>query len=348
MHLLQSPVTCDFQYLGLTAYADALRIMENALTTLHADQALIWGLEHPLVYTSGLKTDSGHILNEHIKVVPARRGGSVTLHNPGQLVIYFAFPLGAVQGGLERFVRVLESTLAEVLLGLGVDCNLQPGASGVFTPRGKVAFIGLGLKRGFVYHGVSVNLSNNLGDFSSIQSCGLTLPMTSVAELTQKNVTSQIFFEMFQSKFSEKLAVLTPAEFRDRVITGHDLSDSQLGFKLGWLAFHERRFWEAHELWEIYWHEMPPGDLRIFFHAMIQVAMAYYKLFTAPNLAGALSLLTKALEKLAVVGNVQLLQKQSDFVESLRAQHTLLMNAGKSAPRSEGIAHLPGIYAWQV
>jgi predicted metal-dependent hydrolase len=99
---------------------------------------------------------------------------------------------------------------------------------------------------------------------------------------------------------------------------------------------------------EIYWHEMPPGDLRIFFHAMIQVAMAYYKLFTAPNLAGALSLLTKALEKLAVVGNVQLLQKQSDFVESLRAQHTLLMNAGKSAPRSEGIAHLPGIYAWQV
>ncbi len=226
MHLLQSPVTCDFQYLGLTAYADALRIMENALTTLHADQALIWGLEHPLVYTSGLKTDSGHILNEHIKVVPARRGGSVTLHNPGQLVIYFAFPLGAVQGGLERFVRVLESTLAEVLLGLGVDCNLQPGASGVFTPRGKVAFIGLGLKRGFIYHGVSVNLSNNLGDFSSIQSCGLTLPMTSVAELTQKNVTSQSFFEMFQRKISEKLAVLTPAEFRDRVITGHDLSDS--------------------------------------------------------------------------------------------------------------------------
>jgi predicted metal-dependent hydrolase len=153
---------------------------------------------------------------------------------------------------------------------------------------------------------------------------------------------------MFQRKISEKLAVLTPAEFRDRVITGHDLSDSQLGFKLGWLAFHERRFWEAHELWEIYWHEMPPGDLRIFFHAMIQVAMAYYKLFTAPNLAGALSLLTKALEKLAVVGNVQLLQKQSDFVESLRAQQTLLMNAGKSAPRSEGIAHLPGIYAWQV
>jgi lipoyl(octanoyl) transferase len=161
MHLLQSPVTCDFQYLGLTAYADALRIMENALTTLRADQALIWvSSTRSSILLS--QTDSGHILNEHIKVVPARRGGSVTLHNPGQLVIYFAFPLGAVQGGLERFVRVLESTLAEVLLGLGVDCNLQPGASGVFTPRGKVAFIGLGLKRGFIYHGVSVNLSNNL------------------------------------------------------------------------------------------------------------------------------------------------------------------------------------------
>jgi len=348
MHLLRTPVNCNFQYIGLTSYEDALRLMENALAELRPDEAQVWGLEHPLVYTSGLKTEANHILSDTIRVVPARRGGSVTLHNPGQLVIYFAFPLAAVEGGLERFVRVLESTLAEVLLQIGIDCNLHPGASGVFTPQGKIAFIGLGLKRGFIYHGVSVNLANNLNDFCAIQSCGLTLAMTSVAELSARTISPETFFQKFTEVFAQKLTRITPADFRQRTTEGIDLTDWRTGFRLGWLAFHERRFWEAHEIWEIYWHEMPPGDLRIFFHAMIQVAMAYYKLFTVPNLTGALSLLTKALEKLKVVGNVMLIEKQAEFISGLEMQRQELQSAEATGQFESAPIHLPDIYAWQV
>lgn len=322
--------------------------MESALQHLPENQAQVWGLEHPLVYTSGLKTEPTHILSHDIQVVPARRGGSVTLHNQGQLVIYFTFPLAAVEGGLERFVRVLESTLAEVLLGFGVDCNFRPGASGIFTAQGKVAFIGLGLKRGFIYHGVSVNLTNHLGDFRAINSCGLTLDMTSVQKISGRNIQPQLFFETFRSVFSLKLIRQPPAAFRDEAVRDRDLGDWRTGFRRGWLAFHERRFWEAHELWEIYWHEMPPGDLRIFFHAMIQVAMAYYKLYTAPNFTGALSLLTKALEKLTVVREVVLLDSQNKFISALEKQLQLLQNAAAAGEIESAEKALPDIFAWQL
>jgi len=291
--------------------------MERAIG---ANQTCIWGLEHPLVYTTGLKTEKSHILDTGLELVPARRGGSVTLHNPGQLVIYFAFPLAAIEGGLERFVRIGEATLAEIFYNYTVAVNLSPGASGLFTEKGKIAFIGLGLKKNFIYHGFSINISNDLSDFQRIQSCGLTLPMTRMADLlppAPMAPTTQQFFEIFIERFSERMASITPQEFRTRHAERYDLADWRLGFKVGWLYFHERRYWEAHECWEMFWHEMAAGDERIFMHAMIQVAMAYYKIFTVPNKAGATSLLTKALEKFAVVTGVQLLEEQAAFLDYL-------------------------------
>ncbi|HNJ65910.1 MAG TPA: lipoyl(octanoyl) transferase LipB [Turneriella sp.] len=327
MHLLRHPVSVTTQFIGLTAYEQALQMMEQAIAHSKGDTAYIWGLEHPLVYTSGLKTDASHILSEAVQVVPARRGGSVTLHNPGQLVIYFVLPLAAVNGGLERFVRVLEAVMAEALLSFGIAVNLLPGASGVFTPAGKIAFIGLGLKKGCIYHGASINVANNLADFRAIQSCGLTLSMTSMqAQLSERTPSIADVFTRFSGLLLERFKVISPAEFRSVTESRLDFRDWFTGFRLGWLAFHERRYWEAHELWELYWHEMPPGDLRIFFHALIQTAMAFYKIFTVPNLAGAESLLAKALEKYAVTKGIRLLQEQEKFLEFLAGVLGALQN----------------------
>lgn len=293
-------------------------MMEQAIAQSEGDTAQIWGLEHPLIYTSGLKTDAAHILSHELQVMPARRGGSVTLHNPGQLVVYFVLPLAAVHGGLERFVRVLEAVMAETLLSFGIEVNLLPGASGIFTAAGKIAFIGLGLKKGCIYHGVAINVTNNLADFCAIQSCGLTLPMTSMlAHLSERTPSTADVFARFSTLLLERFQVMSPAEFRSLAETRLNFMDWFTGFRLGWLAFHERRYWEAHELWELYWHEMPPGDLRIFFHALIQTAMAFYKIFTVPNFAGAESLLRKALEKYGVTREVVLLQNQGSFLDFL-------------------------------
>lgn len=327
MQLLRYPVSVTTQFIGLTTYQDALQLMEQTIAQADSHTACVWGLEHPLIFTSGLKTEAAHILSPEIQVVPARRGGSVTLHNPGQLVVYFVLPLAAVNGGLERFVRVLEAVMAETLLGFGIDVYLMPNASGVFTRQGKIAFIGLGLKKGCIYHGISINVANNLADFRAIHSCGLTLPITSMqAELSVPAPSTADVFARVLGVLLERCKIFEPSEFRSAAESRLDFRDWFTGFRLGWLAFHERRYWEAHELWELYWHELPPGELRIFFHALIQTAMAFYKIFTVANLTGAESLLAKALEKYAVTREVQLLQRQDRFVSFLREVLSALRN----------------------
>lgn len=338
VHVLRQPFHVTTQFIGLTAYADALQLMETALSSLRPGEGRIWGLEHPLVYTSGLKTEAQHILNSALQVIPARRGGSVTLHNAGQLVVYFALPLSAIQGGLERFVRVLEAVMAETLMSFGVPVNLMPGTSGVFAAGtrdaggGKIAFVGLGLKKNFIYHGISINVANDLNDFRSIMSCGLTLPMTNIAAFVANAPEPAAVFAVFAELLAERFGETEPAAFRERIAARYDLNDWPRGFRLGWLAFHERRYWEAHEIWEMFWHEMPPGELRIFFHALIQMAMAFYKMHTVPNLVGAQSLLAKALEKFSVTREIRLLQNQEILMDFLQQCEAELIRAASAVP----------------
>lgn len=350
MKILGRNVSVNKEYLGEIPYADAVARMEEAIRHMGENQATVWGLEHPLVYTSGLKTEKIHILAQNIKVEPARRGGSVTLHNRGQLVVYFVFPLSAVTGGLERFVRVLESCLAETLLTLGIKPHFLPGASGVFTERGKIAFIGLGLKKGFIYHGLALNVANNLTDYHAIQSCGLTLPMTSISEFNQAPPALPIIFDLFYANFAQRLIDIEPAEFRNRHGALTNLNDAATGFRLGWIAFHERRFWEAHEIWEFFWHEMPPDDTRLFFHALIQVAMAWYKLYDAPNIIGAHSLLTKALEKFRVVPEIVMLKEQGGFMAFLAKAHAeignIIASGEEYSPEKHAHGLVPQIFEW--
>lgn len=351
MKILGRNLSVSHEYLGLISYADAVNRMEQAIRETDEDHALIWGLEHPLTYTSGLKTEKTHILAADLKVEAARRGGSVTLHNPGQLVVYFVFPLSAVTGGLERFVRVLEACLAETLLTLGIKPHFFPGASGVFTERGKIAFIGLGLKKGFIYHGIALNVANNLADYRAIQSCGLTLPMTSVAEFNSAPPALPVIFDLFYANFAQRLIDMEPTEFRNRHGAMTNISDAETGFRLGWIAFHERRYWEAHEIWEFFWHEMPSGDTRLFFHALIQMAMAWYKLFDAPNIAGAYSLLGKALEKFRVVPEIVMLKEQGQFMEFLRETYgqiaKLLASGEEYVPEKHAGSLTPPIMQWE-
>jgi lipoyl(octanoyl) transferase len=348
LSILKSEISLVTEFIGLTEYETALALMESTIAA-GGGAGHIWGLEHPLVYTTGLKTESTHILNPNIPLRSARRGGSVTLHNPGQLVVYFAFPLNYINGGLERFVRVLEATIAETLISYGIVCNLQPGASGVFTPRGKIAFIGLGLKKNMIYHGISININNDMTDFREINSCGLTLPMTRLADLISNAPSPETVFESIVTALKERLVRIEPSGFRRRVEERYNLLDWQNGFRLGWLNFHERRYWEAHEIWEMHWHEMEAGALRIYFHAMIQVAMAWHKIFTVPNHAGAVSLLGKALQKLRVVAEIQLLQNEGEFRAFLEDRLTALLALppATSAGDTPDAAFIPPILAWR-
>ena len=309
-----------YQYLGLTPYAEALSLMESKMQNENRERAFFFGLTHPLVYTAGLKTASEHILDSNVQVVSARRGGSVTLHNPGQLVIYTVFPLEKIQGGLHQMVRLLESSMIETLLDLKVESFALPSMSGVFTNKGKIAFIGLGLKKNFIYHGLSMNFQNDLSDFKVINSCGISQPVTNVlSEHPSCALTLEELAQLVYDKIQFRFAPRTPSQFRAWAEERFDFSDYERGLKQGFIFFNEQRYWDAHEIWEMFWRELPPGELRIFFHGLIQTAMAYYKIFDEPNLTGARSLLTKALEKFSASDEIQLIMDQTHFTASLEA-----------------------------
>jgi lipoate-protein ligase B len=141
------------------------------------------GFEFEPVVTLGLRGTAGRdvlfsgpeIESKGLAVIKVDRGGEATLHSPGQLVIYPVVDLRELGLGVREFVRLLEESVRKTLFFYGI--NSQPGSceSGVFTERGKIAFVGLRVRQGVVTHGISINVANDLELFRGIRSCGEAL-----------------------------------------------------------------------------------------------------------------------------------------------------------------------------
>lgn len=197
----------------MTTYHQALMQMEERLQQAVKHQTISFmAMQHPLVYTAGLTTKQDHILSQ-VEVVRTRRGGSITLHNPGQLVFYTVLPLSATQG-LESFIRLSEEAMLKTFEQFGYSFFRKPPHSGIWTTRGKIAFIGLALKQNCIYHGLALNLLNSLEPYQKIHSCGITLPVTRLVDFSgdlQKNLieqaeaTLQSFSYQLFKKFKEEL-----------------------------------------------------------------------------------------------------------------------------------------------
>ena len=293
-------MSLHYAFLSSVRYHDAVAMMERQIPAAVATrQAYFWGLEHPLVYTSGLRTEKEHILDDSLQVIPARRGGSVTLHNPGQLVFYTVCPLILIPGGLEEFVRRMEVCIIKVLEDYGVACGIHPPHSGVFTPTGKIAFAGVGLKGTAIYHGVAINLSNDLRDYEAIFSCGLKTRVSSVQQILGKTVSMPEFSEKLYSEVCKRFEIRSAYDFRvewEAYCDQHP--DLAKGLITGIRFFNERKYWEAHEVWEIYWRRLSAGTEKTFLQGLIQAASSMFKLSSKPNSAGSRSLAQKALLRL--------------------------------------------------
>ncbi|MDH4263589.1 MAG: lipoyl(octanoyl) transferase LipB [Spirochaetia bacterium] len=179
--------------------------MEQKITeAVQQKKGFVYGLEHELVYTAGLKTAPEHIL-QTINFVKTRRGGSITVHNPGQLILYTVLPLGEINNNLERYIRVLEVCIMNVLSSYGITSFQHDEHTGVWTKRGKIAFIGISAKKGAIYHGAALNVNNDLNDYKPILSCGLDLPITRMIDEPELNTTylslseiSKMWFDTYE------------------------------------------------------------------------------------------------------------------------------------------------------
>ncbi len=161
-----------FKSLGLTNYQDSYDAMKAHITNSTFENQ-IWLLEHPPVFTLGTAASKEHILDaKNIPVIQTDRGGEVTYHGPGQLVIYFLLDIKTLKWGPKALVKNLEDFIQELLKQYGIETNIISGAPGVYVQDEKIASIGLRISRGKTYHGISLNVDMDTEPFKQINPCG--------------------------------------------------------------------------------------------------------------------------------------------------------------------------------
>jgi lipoyl(octanoyl) transferase len=133
----------------------------------------VWLLQHPPVFTLGINGKREHLLTVgDIPVVPVDRGGQVTYHGPGQLIAYVLVNLKRHNLGVRRLVTILERSVIRLLARYGIDAYARPDAPGVYVDERKIASLGLRVRRGCSYHGLSLNVDMDLSPFRRINPCG--------------------------------------------------------------------------------------------------------------------------------------------------------------------------------
>lgn len=171
---------------GLTDYRESVAAMQH-FTALRnpSTRDELWCLEHAPVYTLGLNTQPGHLLAPGtIPVVQTDRGGQVTYHGPGQLVVYLLLDLTRARLGIRQVVSACEEAVVALAATQGIKASARREAPGVYVAGAKLASLGLRVRRGCTYHGLALNLSGDLGPFQGINPCGYPgLAMTSLALL---------------------------------------------------------------------------------------------------------------------------------------------------------------------
>lgn len=198
---------------GVEAYQttfDAMRAYTDSRTVDSPDQ--LWIVEHPPVFTLGLGADQTHILNAHdIAVVQTDRGGEVTYHGPGQVVIYLLIDLRRKHPGARlfarEFVQKIEQAVIDTLAAYNLAGERKQGAPGIYVSSGlwqgaKIAALGLKIRsNGCTYHGVSLNVAMDLTPFSWINPCGYA----GLATVDMRTLGAVVELDEVQTRLAQQL-----------------------------------------------------------------------------------------------------------------------------------------------
>ena len=137
------------------------------------NRELIWILEHPKTYTAGVSFKQNEIIDKKIKVIKTNRGGKITLHNPGQKIIYFVINLNKRKKDIRKLINCIETSIIDFLKIMKINATKDKKNIGIWVKEKKIAAIGLRISRWIAFHGFSINISNNLNEYLKIIPCGL-------------------------------------------------------------------------------------------------------------------------------------------------------------------------------
>ena len=177
----------DIKDLGKIDFKSAYESMKSFIKTDNQKEN-IWILQHHPVFTLGTAADPNHILDPGtIPIISTDRGGEVTYHGPGQIVIYFLLNVRERKLGPKKLVADLQKFIQDLLEGYDITSELQANSPGVYAKEKKIASIGLRISNGYSYHGISINVDMDLAPFSRINPCGYKgLEVTQMKDIHNK------------------------------------------------------------------------------------------------------------------------------------------------------------------
>ena len=167
-------------------YKIAMRFLNKRVEEVKkgTNRELLWILEHPTTYTAGVSFNKKEIIDKKIKIIKSNRGGKVTLHNPGQKIIYFVINLNNRKKDIRKFINSIEESIIQFLKGYKIQSKKDKKNIGIWVKDKKIAAIGIRVSRWVAYHGCSINISNNLDQYLKIIPCGLdNKKVTSILKL---------------------------------------------------------------------------------------------------------------------------------------------------------------------
>ena len=215
--------------LGTIEYNEALELQHSLVAArksaaLETDTLLI--LEHPPVFTLGrrggrenLKVSDDFLKKSGIRVIQAERGGNITFHGPGQLVVYLIYNLEAARMGLDDYVKRLEEIMIRIANDRKIHAERNEANRGIWVGRNKIGSIGIAIRKGISFHGLALNVNLSLDPFSWINPCGLQdINMTSLQRESEKTVSMpeirEAFKRHFRTVFGAKLKTVSMAEIQ--------------------------------------------------------------------------------------------------------------------------------------
>lgn len=187
--------------LGLQDYTQTWSAMKNFTQARDVNtEDELWIVEHPSVFTQGISGKDEHVLiNSEIPIVRTDRGGQITYHGPGQLIVYCLIDLKRLGIGVKKIVSLIELSIMDLLAKHQIESHIKTGAPGVYVDGAKIAALGLKVKNGRTYHGLSLNVAMELSAFAQINPCGYQgLKVTQMCDLTDNISLESIANELTQ------------------------------------------------------------------------------------------------------------------------------------------------------
>ena len=174
-------------------YKKALHFLKKRVEKVKkGGRELVWFLEHPTTYTAGIRYKKKEILDKSIKIIKTNRGGKITLHNPGQKIVYFVINLNKRKKDIRNLVRQIENIIINFLSIYKIKSYADKKNIGIWVKGKKIAAIGIRVTNWIAYHGCSINIKNNLKEYKKISPCGLNNRNITSIKNERKNITDNV------------------------------------------------------------------------------------------------------------------------------------------------------------